>query len=252
MKCANCGTEFEGKFCPKCGLKATPEPETPPRIRRGISNTAPQASDDRGKKPLHKKWWLWVIIAIAAIAILFSIIDSDRSNTAEKVVPQLVEFTVAEVSENSCDFSYEEKWKIQYLKNGDGNGQVRIREDAVLTCLGEYFDDYNLGYGGDFIYNFSEDDARIVLDYELPDGRLSVLSYDFDKDEYVTLVGGKRYSLADEFVEYAKDFGLPELLKSDVETFHADLESFGLSASEVEFLDYESVKDALSAGSASN
>lgn len=35
MKCKQCGTEFEGKFCPECGAKTEAEmPITPPPIQQ--------------------------------------------------------------------------------------------------------------------------------------------------------------------------------------------------------------------------
>ena len=64
MNCNQCGTQFEGKFCPNCGAPATAE--TP------IVNTATTApiADVKKKKPIYKKWWFWVIIAVVVIGII--------------------------------------------------------------------------------------------------------------------------------------------------------------------------------------
>ena len=64
MNCNQCGTQFEGKFCPNCGAPATAE--TP------VVNAAPSApiADVKKKKPIYKKWWFWVIIAVVVIGII--------------------------------------------------------------------------------------------------------------------------------------------------------------------------------------
>lgn len=64
MKCKVCGTSYEGKFCPNCGAPATAE--TP------VVNSAPSATgaEVKQKKPIYKKGWFWVIVAIVVIGII--------------------------------------------------------------------------------------------------------------------------------------------------------------------------------------
>lgn len=54
MKCNQCGTEFEGKFCPECGAKIEAEtPVTPPPIQQQqqvYQQTAPAAATKPKKK----------------------------------------------------------------------------------------------------------------------------------------------------------------------------------------------------------
>lgn len=52
MKCAKCGTEFEGNFCPN-GCNSNIQPP-------------------KAKKPLFTKWWFWAIIAVLAVVIIAS------------------------------------------------------------------------------------------------------------------------------------------------------------------------------------
>lgn len=51
MECKKCGTNYDGAFCPNCGV-----PSNPTKV----------------KKPIYQKWWFWVILGIAAIAIIGS------------------------------------------------------------------------------------------------------------------------------------------------------------------------------------
>lgn len=66
MNCNQCGTQFEGKFCPNCGTPAgqvvstTPTAEATPNI----------SVAKKEKKPVYKKWWFWVIIAFVVIVII--------------------------------------------------------------------------------------------------------------------------------------------------------------------------------------
>lgn len=79
MKCNQCGTEFEGNFCPECGAKAeTASQAAPPPIQQQEHQTdqqttpvqPPKDKKRKKKKPFFLNWWfiLIVIIAIAAIA----------------------------------------------------------------------------------------------------------------------------------------------------------------------------------------
>ena len=64
MNCNQCGTQFEGKFCPNCGAPAAAEIP--------VVNNAPVAPavEPKKKKPIHKKWWFWVIIVVVAIGVI--------------------------------------------------------------------------------------------------------------------------------------------------------------------------------------
>jgi len=75
MNCNQCGTQFEGKFCPNCGAPATAE--TP------IVNTATTApiADVKKKKPIYKKWWFWVIIAVVVIGIIGGSCGGEETST---------------------------------------------------------------------------------------------------------------------------------------------------------------------------
>ena len=75
MKCNQCGTQFEGKFCPNCGAPA--QAETPAVEQAPVMPVA----SEKAKKPIYKKWWFWVIIAVVAIGIIGSINGGNESST---------------------------------------------------------------------------------------------------------------------------------------------------------------------------
>lgn len=64
MYCQNCGTENAGNVCTTCGAN--------------LQNTSTKVQN---KKPIFKKWWFWVIIVVALIAIvnIFGGNDSETS-----------------------------------------------------------------------------------------------------------------------------------------------------------------------------
>lgn len=75
MKCNQCGTEFEGKFCPECGAKNEAEkPVTPPPIQEQAQQVYQQpisaeAKPKKKKKPFFLRWW-FILIAIIVIGVI--------------------------------------------------------------------------------------------------------------------------------------------------------------------------------------
>lgn len=80
MKCNQCGTEFEGNFCPECGAKVgteeavTPPPAEQPKQLYQQSVSVQGVMPEKKKKPIFKKWWFIGIVVIVLIAIVGSII----------------------------------------------------------------------------------------------------------------------------------------------------------------------------------
>lgn len=65
LKCSGCGTKFDGKFCPKCGL---PAPETPPR---------------------KKKWVLPLVIVLIIILLVSCIAGTGDGQPQEEAEPSV-------------------------------------------------------------------------------------------------------------------------------------------------------------------
>lgn len=70
MICKHCGTEFQGKFCPECGIKAEPEspmlPEAETSERK--PEQKPMEKPVKKKKPIYRRWWFWVIVILLVLS----------------------------------------------------------------------------------------------------------------------------------------------------------------------------------------
>ncbi len=69
MKCAKCGTDYQGNFCPNCGNPAPGNAEAPAK---------------KGKKAFYKRWWFWVLlIFVCFLAIPTSSKDKPQQTPSE-------------------------------------------------------------------------------------------------------------------------------------------------------------------------
>lgn len=69
MKCKQCGTEFEGKFCPECGAKTEAEmPVTPPPSQQQ-SAPVQTGKAKKKKKPFFLRWW-FILLAIIVVGVI--------------------------------------------------------------------------------------------------------------------------------------------------------------------------------------
>ena len=62
MYCSNCGTQFDGKFCPNCGTPAGAQPQKP-------------------NKPITARWWFWTLIAVTVIALALTFTLPSKTKT---------------------------------------------------------------------------------------------------------------------------------------------------------------------------
>ena len=86
MKCKQCGTEFEGKFCPECGAKTEAEtPVTPPPIQQQVyQQSAPaEAKPKKKKKPFFLRWW-FILLAIIVVGVIALNAGGNKDNGGTK------------------------------------------------------------------------------------------------------------------------------------------------------------------------
>lgn len=72
MNCNQCGTQFDGKFCPNCGA---------PAMAEAAAVNATPVAEVKKKKPIFKKWWFWVIATVLAIGIIGGSGDGEETST---------------------------------------------------------------------------------------------------------------------------------------------------------------------------
>ncbi len=83
MKCEKCGTEYESNFCPQCG-SAEEKPK-------------------KQKKPVVKKWWFWVLMALATIVTISVISGGGDESGSEGTGTIPTSSTVSTASINSTN-----------------------------------------------------------------------------------------------------------------------------------------------------
>lgn len=83
MNCKQCGTEFEGKFCPNCGTQVVAESSIPSTQSISQSTEKVTVKMQRAKKPFYKKWWFFALILIVIIAVVGCIAGGNKSEKIE-------------------------------------------------------------------------------------------------------------------------------------------------------------------------
>lgn len=154
MKCNQCGTEFEGKFCPECGAAAPQQttinpaagvaPQAPsyteqqpaqsrsqaqqaaqPQPAQQAPNTSAYPQMNNGgkqkkpKKPFYKRVWFYLVIALAAAIILGSVFGNKKDG-GEKI-----EWSKIELSAQLPEMPFE-KGKIS--TNTDEELSIKIEK----------------------------------------------------------------------------------------------------------------------------
>ena len=70
MTCQNCGTDFEGNFCPVCGRPRTAGANSP--VQPQYPPVQPSGSNADYDPPITKKWWFWVLVGVTVLSLLFT------------------------------------------------------------------------------------------------------------------------------------------------------------------------------------
>lgn len=91
MKCAKCGTEYKGNFCPKCGSMQVIEEQS-----KSLQKT---------KKPVYTRRWAWSIVFIVVIVVIAGGYYIQTNNIFASQIGQ----TYTSVADKKVDLSNVEK-----------------------------------------------------------------------------------------------------------------------------------------------
>lgn len=167
MICSRCGKEFNGKFCEHCGAPAPSSAAPTP----GTYPTEPTPTKKK-KKPIYKKWWFYVIIAIALIAIIGKFSSGEKSERIDWsdiiLGSQLPEppKNKGEIHENTAEKLWVDINKISDKQYNDYTEACKAKGFTVdpesdSTSYGAYNSE---GYKLSLSHYGSEDEMKIELE----------------------------------------------------------------------------------------
>lgn len=242
MFCKNCGKEIKEneKFCPHCGQAVQEKHETQKKGDVNDKNIKKRNDIDgneilKGQKRKSKKWIFIIpvlIIIIGVIAVLLIVNgDSDKKETIQK----LLQDTDLYKTDNSYVFNYQGEWEIIYTEE---NAFVKIPEKQVSDCVEEAFEIVDAGNDDTFGYDFDTGNLNMYFDAIIPDGNLSIITYNLESDEFTLNIDGERYEPTDEFAEYLDSYKLADTLKEDISAFEDTLNQMELSVEQISNLSF--------------
>lgn len=167
MFCSRCGKEFNGKFCEYCGAPAPSSAAPTP----GTYPTEPTPTKKK-KKPIYKRWWFYVIIAIALIAIIGKFSSGEKSERIDWsdiiLGSQLPEppKNKGEIHENTAEKLWVDINKISDKQYNDYTEACKAKGFTVdpesdSTSYGAYNSE---GYKLSLSHYGSEDEMKIELE----------------------------------------------------------------------------------------
>ena len=199
-----------------------------------LPGQAEKENNKSGKKPNKARNIVLGVVAVCVIGYILSSCGNGKKLSSEKmeVITALKENTdfsteyIEQWKETFYHFNYNDEWRLQYTKE---NCSVSINEALVDDCFTGWFGDIETGNDGTFAYIPSENCVRMYFDAETSEGKLTIVMYDINKDEYTVMVDGDKYSVTDEFNSYVKEYGLSRILRADIYDFKNDLSTMGLT-----------------------
>lgn len=244
------------KFCSHCGaarpvlknnVEETVEQKTPDNKetsqsvveeKKEMNNTLPGQTEKENnkseKKPNKARNIVLGVVAVCVIGYILSSCGNGKKLSSEKmeVITALKENTdfsteyIEQWKETFYHFNYNDEWRLQYTKE---NCSVSINEALVDDCFTGWFGDIETGNDGTFAYIPAENCVRMYFDAETSEGKLTIVMYDINKDEYTLRVDGDDYGVSDEFNSYLKQYGLSRILRGDIDDFKRDLSTMDLT-----------------------
>lgn len=267
MYCKKCGNEIKDneKFCSNCGAErpSMEAEEQKPLDKNDISQEsveektadaeksvqehAATGESKTEKKPNTIRNIIFAVLAICIIGYAFSSCGSGGKLSSEKTkiittLKNKADFRteyVDEWKETFYRFTYDDKWVLQYTENGCS---VRIDEPLVQSCFADWFSNTEIGNDSTFAYSLTDNCINMYFDTEIKEGKLSIVMYDMDKDEYTLMIDGDEYGISEELNNYLKEYGLNRILRQDINDFKADLAAMDLSIQDLKQINHKDLE----------
>lgn len=175
MKCNQCNTEFEGKFCPNCGAAASPTMQEKPE--QNAKTNVKGKKNQKVKKPFYKRIRFILFVVIIVLVVIASITGGNKGNGKKyswsdivmgDVIPQLSS-NVAEIYSNTDESL---SMFVYGMKNSDYSDYVKKCEDMGFSVDVDKdstsFEAYN-GEGYKLSLNFMDyGDTYMDIDLDAP------------------------------------------------------------------------------------
>lgn len=259
MKCVNCGTEYEGEFCPKCGKIAEPQPSSTSMWGQNSAsqqqntmppfeaNTAKRKKFGKSKKPIYKRWWFYVIVGIALIAVLGSVFGGDKPvkiKWDEMVLgEQLPEppATKGEIHENSADRLWVDIKNVsdkQYADYVDACKEMEFTVDCVSNSSA--YSAYNAdGYKLSLSHYGDKSDLSIKLEKPMemsgiswpdskagnqlpvPESTIGKFAHEYD-DNFFVYIGNTSKTDYNDYIKACSDMGFTVNYNKGDNYYYAD------------------------------
>lgn len=168
------------------------------------------------------------------------------SEEAKEVIAGLELFTVLEQEEDSYgmlyDFVYDD-WSIRYSEGGVVSFDYSSVEDFLVDAFGAscMYDDER----GHVCYAFEDNRISIYLQAEMEDGKLSIISYDIDDEEYTVNIDSERYNASDELIECMEEYDVIDNIQKEIDEFKQNLKDNDVDFEQVCALTRDDIKDYL-------
>ncbi len=185
MKCKQCGTEFEGKFCPECGARAEtaavpPLTLDPPAREPGPSGPPYSGKKRKKKKPFFLRWWFIVLVAIAVIGAVNSLRgrQNDRARpTAEMPVEDRVSVPAPPEKAAAPEPAVEDPAEAEEPEDDRLDPDFKAAMDSYESFIDEYIA---------FMKKYEASDGTdlsLLADYANYMSKYAAFAEDFDKWE---------------------------------------------------------------------
>ena len=174
MKCPNCGTETNAKFCENCG---TPLEQNQAQSESTAQQNAIPIMPVNAKKPIFKKWWFWLIIVVVIACIAVNANKNPTKETSGNNSSQAASSSAKETFglNDTAVFKelkitaneLKESTGTQYIKPADGKIFVGVnftientsdKDQAISSILlfDAYIDGVKCDYSVSAAMNFSD------------------------------------------------------------------------------------------------